>query len=254
MVWKAGLVFKWQQTGALQNVTNYSFLYPNRKYESNSLLNDEVDSLAVGSSNLAKIRVELIYHMKQFYTIFEGRKNYEPTNYPWFSIQYQAGLGINHRYATFHQVEVSIGQKIDLYKVSEVNYRLTAGAFFQPNNLHFSTYHHFNTIEEPFSNTEFKEGYYLLKNYEYSTQKKYIGGHLKYTTQFLLLKRIPWVSNQMWNENLYYNTLWVDGHQWYNELGYSLSGVLIGGDIGIFTGFKGNEFHGIGLRISYYLR
>jgi hypothetical protein len=246
--------FKWQQTSELKNSTNYSFLYQSKDYDDNIPVNDEIDSLALGPTKLAKASMELVYHFKQFYIVNKNRKRYQHTDYPWISLQYQVGLGFNQSYSTFHQIEAGIGQQIDLYKIAELKYQLKAGLFIDANNLHFSSYRHFRTIEEPFTNATFNDGYFLLNNYEYSTSLSYIEGHLKYSNQYILLKRLPWISNQMWDENLYYNTLWVEGHRWYNEAGYSLSGILIGGEIGVFAGFKANQFYGVGLKISYYLQ
>jgi hypothetical protein len=244
---------KWQKTDTLSNITNYSVLYPNKKYSLNLPINSEMDSLNLYPSELLHFNIALTYRFKQYFTISRNRKHYEHTNYPYLTFDYKTGLKVKSNHAAYHQVELKLAQDIDFYSVSRLKYTVLAGTFLSHNLMHFSSFRHFNTIEEPFTSKDLNEGFMLLPGYEYSTLKTYFEGHLKYSTQFLLLKRISWISNQMWEENLYYNTLWVDKHKWYNEIGYSLSGILVGGNIGIFGGFTASSFKNVGIKISYRL-
>jgi hypothetical protein len=118
-------------------------------------------------------------------------------------------------------------------------------------NMHFSNFTHFKTRQEPFTTGNFKYSFFLLNNYEYSTGKKFFEGHFQYNTQYLILKRLPWVSNQLWTENLFINYLLVEGHKPYYEAGYSMGEIFFAGEIGVYTGFKGSEFHGVGVKAAF---
>lgn len=242
---------KWQQTDTLSNSTNFSIVYPDSLYDANIPINKELSAVNINPIKTAVFRTGLSYTPKQYYRIRRGKKHYEDSKWPTIGLFYNYALPINNSYSQYHLLNVKIKQSIDIYGVSSIQYSANAGAYFGVKNMHFSNFTHFKTISEPFTTRNFTNAYFLLNNYEYSTAKKFFEGHFKYTSQFLLLKRLPWISNQLWNENLFFNCLFVDDHSPYVETGYSLGQIFFAGEIGVYAGFKGSEFHGVGLRAAF---
>ena len=80
---------------------------------------------------------------------------------------------------------------------------------------------------------------------------KYFEGHIHYKNKYLLLKRLPIISNTLWDENIYASWLTVEGKRPYFEVGYSMSDIMFMGEIGLFVGFKQHYFHGVGLKASF---
>jgi len=242
---------KWQQTNTLSNNTNFSIVYPDSLYKPNIPINQEILAENLNPSKTASLNVRFTYTPKRYYKINNGRKRYLNSKWPTFELLHTYALPINDAYTTFQKTEAKIQQNIDFYGVSSINYTLQGGLFYEKKDIHFSSFKHFKTINELFTTKDFTNSFFLLNNYEFSTSKSYFEGHFRYTSQFLLLKRLPWISKQSWTENLYFNYLMVNAHKPYFETGYSLGQIFFAGEIGVFAGFKGNEFHSVGIKAVF---
>lgn len=241
----------YKQIRELQNHSDFSFLYPNKSFDANTPVNSELTAANLQDNELFLIHNNLNYTPKYYYEVRNGRKYYTHSKWPTFMLNHTYAIPLTDNMSQFHQIELGLIQSIDFYSISTLFYKANAGLFFDKKNMHFSSFKHFKTIEEPFTTSKFREGYFLLNNYEYSTSKKYFETQLRYTNQFLLIKRLPLISNLFWTENLYLNTLFVDGHRPYYEAGYSIGQILFAGEVGVFAGFKGTEFHGFGVRATF---
>lgn len=242
---------KWQETDTLSNNTEFSFLYPNKLYDHNTPVNDEITDNNLNPSNLISIRTGVTFTPRHYYRISKGKKSYIKSKWPTFGLFYTYAIPINSNYSQYHFLNFSVDQKVDFYGVSSIKYKLNTGMYMGTKNVHFSNFKHFKTIAEPFTTRNIKNDFFLLNNYEYSTSKKFFEGHFQYSTQFLILKRLPWISNQLWTENLFFNCLYVEGHRPYYETGYSVGQIFFQGEIGVFAGFKGSEFHGVGIKAIF---
>ncbi len=242
---------KWQKTDTLSNNTDFSFFYTDKTYDSNIPFNKEITSDNLNPQNLFKIKTGIVYTPKYYYRIKKGQKRYVKSKWPTFGLFYAYAIPFDNTFSQYHNINFSIKQNIDFYGVSSIKYKVNAGAYFDTKNIHFSNFKHFKTSEAPFNTNDFQNSFLLLKNYEYSTAKMFVEGHFQYTTQFLVLKRLPWISNQFWTENLFVNCLFVDRHSPYYEAGYALGQIFFAGEIGVFAGFKGSEFHGVGVKAVF---
>ena len=242
---------KWQQTDTLSNSTNFSFVYADSLYDANIPINGESTNANLNPSKTVLFHTGLSYTPRHYYKISGGHKHYTNSKWPTFGLFYSYAIPIDNSYSQYHLLNFKIDQNIDIYGVSSIRYKMNAGIYLDTKNVHFSNFTHFKAVQEPFTTRNFNNAYFLLNNYEYSTANKFFEGHFKYTTQFLLLKRLPWISNQFWTESLFFNYLYVDGHRPYYEAGYSMGQIFFAGEIGIYTGFKGSEFHGVGVRATF---
>ena len=243
------LSLRWNKADSVGNISDFSLLYPDSSFEDNIPENKELKNENITSSKIFYSAVELSYTPKQHYQIIKGIKHVRHSKWPTFTGKYAAAIKLDYTYSKFHQLEFNVHQNIDIYSISNIRYSIIGGMFFHSERQHFSTFKHFKTFEEPFTlSRSFINGFFLLNNYEYSTSSKYLEGHVKYTNDYLILKHLPIISNQLWEENLFLNVLFVQNHYPYYEAGYSLSQIFFGGEVGVFTGFKGAEFHMVGVR------
>lgn len=242
---------KWLKADSISNTTNFSFLYQNNKYLANIPSNISIDSSNLFPRKVFEVQMGIYYTPRQHYSMDNGIKRLHQADWPTFGILYKGGMQLTGNYSGYHLIEFSLAQKITIYSTSEFKYRLQAGHFFNQHQMHFSSYRHFNTIQEEITTRSFNNVYFLTRNYEYSTADKYVELHLKYTSSFLLLKHLPYLSNQLWKENIYLNCLLVPGHYPYREIGYSMSEIFFVGEIGAYVGFKGSGFYGAGVRTVF---
>jgi hypothetical protein len=249
LLWRLGA--KWQQTDTLSNSTNFSLAYPNDDYDVNVPVNQAISQANLDPSKMFKIYTSFEFTPFYYYQINKGIKRYLKSNWPTFTAAYHAAVPVKSNYANYQMAQLTIHQTLDFYTVASLYYQVSGGLFFNQKSMHFSSFKHFKTIEEPFTISDFKRGFFLINNYEYSTNTKYLEAHAQYSNQFLLLKRLPIISNQMWTENLYLNCLFVERYRPYYEAGYSMADIFFAGEVGVFTAFQGSSFHGVGVKATF---
>jgi len=79
-------------------------------------------------------------------------------------------------------------------------------------------------------------------------------GSINYQSPYIALKYLPFLSKRFWKENLYASWLFTSGNKPYYEVGYSMDQIGLFGGVGVFVGFQGKEFYGVGVKASLTLR
>jgi len=236
----------------LENVTDFSF-YSNkdRQYKPNLPINDTIYGRYTPNHQAVIAKLSFIYTPEYFYRMYENRKYMVSSNYPTFLLSTRIGLpNIAGSDVKFVQLEVGVKQKIKMGSSNALSYRLIYGDFLNKEKVYFPDYKHFNTQEIPVVIGDFENSYQLLKYYDHSTFSQYSQGFVSYTSPYLLLKHLPWVSNRMWLENIYISSLYTKGSKPYWEAGYSITQISIFGGVGVFVGFEGEKFTGFGVKLS----
>lgn len=247
----SNLKVDWSKAVSLENITNYSFFFRNKDYAPNQVVNSTINREHLADSKRLAVAIGFTYTPQQRYRIISKTKKMLNSDYPTYGLDYRGAFALTNTYQKFHHFEFSINQSIDIYTIATFKYNLKTGFFMHKKDLHFSSFKHFKTMEEYFSISNFDDGFLLLNNYEYSTADRYAEAHFKYNNDFLFLKHLPWISNQIWTENLYLNLLFVEKQTPYYEFGYSISQILLAGEIGVFVGFKGSNFHQVGIKAMF---
>jgi len=174
------------------------------------------------------------------------------SRYPTFSLLYAKGLpGIFESVSDNDYLEFGIEQTLKAGLLSELNWNVKAGGFVNNNVLYFSDFKHFNTQDIPVLFNKFQNTFQLLPYYEYSTPDKFVEAHLSFKTPYLVLKYIPFLSNTLWNENLYLNYLHTSLYGYYIEAGYSLSDIFFLLDAGVFSGFENGKYTRTGIKLVF---
>ena len=202
---RAGLGFKTSRRSMLENHTTWNILGKKDKWTPNRP--EYAQSLNENYSNAASYFVFLEYTPEYYYQKINGKKRYVRSRFPTFSALYQQGLKKDNHYSEFSSMEISMHHKIQLGIFNQFAYRLTAGKFFNKNPFNYIDYKHFGTGGNTFfSIKSWDESYTLLPFYEFSTNKEWLQAFLNYRTDYLLLKRLPFLQGKMFNENLHSNS------------------------------------------------
>ena len=141
----------------------------------------------------------------------------------------------------------------DLGALSLVNWRLRTGGFLNKTNLPFYDFFNFNTQPFPVLLNSYDGAFMIPAYYSLNTPDFYGEVHLKYTTPYLLLKLLPALSNTLMRENLSILSLSTTSKRTYTEIGYSLSELLLIGEIGIYAGFENMRYRNIGVKLVFKL-
>jgi hypothetical protein len=205
-------------------------------------------------SGLAAYRLGLQYTPEYYYEIRNGKKYYRRSAYPTFMIGYQQGFSAGNmleNYSRFSKAQVAIYQTVNLDIFSRINYALIAGKFFNKNPFNYIDYKHFGTAGNTWFSAKFVANTYnLLPFYEYSTDKEWIQAFVNYRTDYLLLKRLPFLQGKLFNENLHFKFLHIPGKPYYSEWGYSIDLPAGMASIGVYAAFDKTQYNGVGFQFS----
>lgn len=197
-----------------------------------------------------KAGVQVDYTPRYYYRIINnGRKYYDYSNYPTFSLLYEKGIRTdNTKSASYDRLEATVRQEIKLNLFDRASYLLNAGKFLNSKRLYFPDYKHFDTNDLFLSTSLMDYTFSLADNYLYSSDSRWLQAFANYTSSYLLLKNLPFLQNYMFKESLHARTLWIPGRN-YTEVGYSLGFSRIA-QAGVFVGFDRGKYDAVGFSIS----
>ena len=244
----------------LTNNTDFSFFSKDESYTENIPSNDYLatDALTGETDRLGnhlhhRFSTQISYIPRQRYRINNGRKSSAGSDYPTFKIYYEHGINItpdNERHH-FDHIRFEANKSESVGAFSEYSWRLRAGGFINGQNLYFQDFNHFNTQPLPFLLRNHQDAFMLRDHYSLATPEYYIEAHLSYTTPYLLIKLLPFLSNTLMRENISLSYLYSPHTNNYYELGYSLSEIFLIGRIGVFAGFEDLSYRSAGLKFTF---
>ncbi|MDO5664634.1 MAG: DUF5686 and carboxypeptidase regulatory-like domain-containing protein [Bacteroidia bacterium] len=230
---------------ALSNRTSYNF--------AGKAIAENIPSDAVSYPNhtATNIILGLSYTPFYRYRVRNGRKWYEESKYPTFSIAYKKGFNLfgNNPAPSYDRLSFSVSQNIKLSPFEEMDYMFSSGVFLSSKKLYFNDFKYFNNKRMLFSPSNFHRSFNLLPAY-HSSQKWWMEGHLNFQSQYLLFKNLPFLQHFYFDEAVHLKGLMTETKQFYLEGGYSI-GFLGLGRVGVFTNFIDKKFDSFGVRISY---
>ncbi|MCD8043171.1 MAG: DUF5686 and carboxypeptidase regulatory-like domain-containing protein [Tannerellaceae bacterium] len=196
-----------------------------------------------------RVSLGLEYTPRYKYRIWGGRKHYESSSYPTFSLFYEKGIaGGNVRNSAFNRLEMGIKQELKLTEFDHLQYFVNAGTIFDATHIGFPDYKHFTTSGLVITDKPVYTAFHLLDPYRFSTAGQWVQVHASYTSQYLFLKRIPFLQRMIFDEGLHVKTLFIPGRN-YSEAGYTIGfrNVI---RAGVFTGFEKGKYDSFGVKIS----
>ena len=245
----------------LLNNTDFSFIRTGKVYTNNIPVNNYLnDSYPVNYSLIDHRHADMLatftYTPSQRYRIRNDRKIPAGSDYPTFSISWKHGInefrqdsladsGIKHY--DFIKIEAYNNKEIGAF--SQYGWILRTGTFINNKGIAFQDFTYFNTQPFPLLLNNYQDAFMLPKFYSLSTPRFFIEGHFKYTSPYLLLKLLPGISNTLMRENLSLSYLFINNSGSYTEVGYSISEILLLGEIGIYTGFRNTKYNSTGVKL-----
>lgn len=240
--------FTWQEREALENSVEKSLFKKHVKPN----LPRHPDYLPMQRNELMKASVSLQYTPARYYRMFQGRKYYQASEYPTFSVKYERAFshgGAEILSPSFHRTELSIEQEVEFGLFNRLNWFVNSGAFWDASDMQFPDYKHFATTRIPVTEHSLNRGSALLDNYAYSTNTRWAQANISWYTPYLLLKHLPFLKKKRYDEALHLRSLVVYKRDPYWEAGYSI-GRSDFMRIGVFAGFERLKFDAVGVTVS----
>ncbi len=239
--------FEIARRSGLSNTTDYTWGGKKSKIRPNIFPDDRFDKTAVN--------IGFNYTPYAYYSVYNGSKYYvryaSPTFYIRYSHAFSSWQTSNARY---HKLYGGIQQNIKLSEFSNLNYILEGGSFLgNKDKIHFADFNHFNTSDVTVNFKSPFTSFMLLDNYIASTNKHWLSSNINYESQYILLKRLPFLQGKMFSETLHLKNLYTPDMRLYTEAGYSVNLqkiINLGGfclfQKGKVPGFWNSYFVGLG--------
>jgi hypothetical protein len=262
----------WHESDLANGLNLYTELeYANRKqlYNTNTFYISGPKDNSYTSNIPAGVSPELVQDNKAFtfiaqleytphhrYTLKKGVKRMLVYHsQPTFSVLYKQGFKkVFDSETDYSLLETSVKQAFNIGFNDRINYSVKAGSFLSKKQTFFADYRHFNTSKPMLMIGSSWDTYRLLDFYQYSTTNDYLEAHLQYTSDRLLLKRLPILNNSLAiQENLFANYLTHADKQNYWEVGYSLSQIFLLLDVEVVWSFDGKHHRDTGIKLKLNL-
>ncbi|MDR0757681.1 MAG: DUF5686 family protein, partial [Tannerella sp.] len=239
---ETGIAF--EKRTALENNTSYSFF---GKEPSPNIPAGQTAPMPAHTA--LRTTVRLHYTPRYYYRIRNGRKYYEYSHHPAFMLEYGKGIPSGSvASASYDRLEVGIRQKIAINAFDRFNYSVNAGTFLSSGRIYFPDFKHFETNELWITASSPDNSFALPDNYAFSTSERWLQAHASYSSMYLLFKNLPFLQNSLFEETLHARLLWTPAND-YVEAGYSAGfGDIV--QAGVFVGFDGWKYRGVGIMIS----
>jgi hypothetical protein len=236
----------------LNNHTDFSFFYQNERDYSPNIPDNDPEVLARNVYNEeAYWDVKLEYTPRYYYIIRNGRKYYQHSAYPTLEIRNKMAVpGIINSTADYDLLEIGIKQLKEWGMMHAFLWNVKGGFFLNYNQVFAMHDKYFNNQYLPVVLGNTDESFRLAPFYSNGTTRNFAEAHVKYTTPYLLVKYLPFLSNKLWCENLHLNYLTTSNQQNYWEVGYSMSKIYLMGSVGVFAGFSGTAYQSFGVQVS----
>ena len=244
----------------LDNSTDFSFNKSSREYSVNKpdngyLIAGSNPLNAVSDMRHAEFVTNVTFIPYQKYRINNKNKIPMGSDWPTFNITWKHGVnevtGQAGDYRNYDMIRLEVNRNHETGAFSEFSWRVRTGGFFDNRSLSFYDFFHFNSQPFPLLLDNYQDAFMLPSFYSLSTPEFFGEAHVKYTTPYLLLKRLPGLSNTLMRENISLSYLGSRYHKNYTELGYSISEFLFVGEIGVYAGFEDLVFKGAGAKLIF---
>jgi hypothetical protein len=161
--------------------------------------------------------------------------------------------GIVHSTADYDLLEAGVKMRTEWAMMHAFSWILKGGIFLNRSRVFLTDDKYFDIQNLPVALENITDAFRLLPLYGNAANRSFAEAHLTFTTPYLVIKYLPFLSNKMWCENLHLNYLTVKGQQNYWEIGYSVSQIYLVGSVGVFAGFKDLNYNSFGVQVSIEL-
>lgn len=242
----------YQTANPLLNQSDYSFFFRNERDYSVNQASDNPDWLSRNVYNEEAFwDIQFEFTPRYYYRISNGEKRYQYSKYPTLFIRNKMAVpGIAGSTADYDFFEMGLKQTREWGMMHALSFNIKAGKFLNTNKIFATNFKYFNNQDLPVMVTDHTDAFRLLPYYRNNTAGEFAEAHITFTTPYLIVKYLPFLSNKLWRENLHLNYLTGNNLPHYLEAGYSVSQIYFMGSVGVFAGFSNWKYKTMGIQVS----
>jgi len=195
--------------------------------------------------------VRISWTPEQFYR-FEGRQKIPVrSRFPTFKLELARSFqNVLWSTSQYNRVEFNMNHNIPVGLMRSLSYQVGAGIFTNQKTEYFADFVFFARNNFPESWNDGLGGVFnLLNRAMFSASDSYIQAHVMYETPFLLLSRIPFVSDFAAKERIYISQLYTPQIVSYTEVGYGFGNRFF--NTALFVSLHRTNFRSVGGRIVF---
>jgi len=203
-------------------------------------------------SDLASYSVGLEYTPEHYYTVSNGRKEYEYSSFPTFKLNYSEGFSsIWSNNSHFRKLDAYITQQFKTSLFSSISYELNGGSFLgKTDRMNFADYKFFNTSGD-FWLTQKRPltTFMLLNPYSSATNNYWLSTKIGYSSKYIFLKYLPFLQGKLFNESVQLKYLYTPNQKNYLEAGYYIDLFKVM-NLGVNVSFDKMKYDSWGIRFA----
>jgi len=247
-----------ENRGILSNTTGFSLIKSSKDYTLNIpdnpfLKNPVTTSNLLENQKHADISAIITYTPRQKYRIHDNVKVPMGSDWPTFTITYKHGINeptdLSSSWKGYDLIKFEASKSTETGAFGQYYWIIRSGGFLGRSEIPFYDFSHFSSQQLPLLLNNYRDAFMLPAYYSLSTPEFFTEAHARYTTPYLLLKRLPGLSNTLIRENLIASFLWSRYQKCYTEIGYSLSEIFLLGEIGVYAGFNNFTYKSVGAKL-----
>lgn len=248
----------YENRGMLSNTTDFSFFRSTKAYTENVPVNEY---LAPGSYPLYAIRnmrhaafmSVVTWTPYQKYRVAGERKIPMGSDWPTFTFTWRHGINeftqLDNPIKHYDMLRFEVARRTEMGAFSEFKWRVRTGGFVNRKYVTFYDFYHVNSQPLPLLLNSYEDAFMLPAFYAMSTPEFYVQGHTKYTTPYLFIKYLPFISNTLMRENVSLSYMGSVNHKHYTEMGYSISEIFLLAEFGVYVGFENFSYKSAGVSL-----
>jgi hypothetical protein len=190
------------------------------------------------------------YTARQRYKIEKGKKNYVQGELPTFKLTTTNGVkGVLSSDVDFMKAEVTVTERIKPLHWLFINARLGHQFFIYNNRSFFPDYNQVIGNRSPFFTGDALKVFRQLDYYQSANTGSITTLNAELDFKRLLIKRLPLINMTSLREVVFYNGLYTPSNKTYQEIGYSIDGIIGVMRLDVFAGFQNTSYNNWGVRL-----
>ena len=218
--------FSFSNRKPLWNNTDYTFIQQDKIYTSNNPLLPYDYEENFKAHYIAKLSMSATFYFNRKYMSYPNyRVNISDPRYPKINLQLTNAFRASEKSLQYQHIAGNFIYNPSFDNKGDMHINLSAGTFWNAENINFIDYKHFNGNQTHFSSHNNNNAFNLLPYYTHSTNKSYFEAHIQHHFRGFISNKIPLFNKLQWNFVVGFHHLSRKNARPYQEISFGLENI-----------------------------